>query len=54
MCAEKENEKLIEALVEAARAAFLSLKDTTKEHFYFYALILRSFGKINNGTANTR
>ena len=39
MCTEKDNEELIEALVKAARAAFLSLKETTKEHFYFYALI---------------
>lgn len=39
MCTEKDNEELIEALVKAARAAFLSLKETTKEHFYFYAFI---------------
>ena len=39
MCAEKDNEELIEALVKAAKAAFLSLKETTKEHFYFYAFI---------------
>ena len=39
MCTEKDNEELIEALVKAAGAAFLSLKETTKEHFYFYALI---------------
>ena len=36
---DKDNEELIEALVKAARAAFLSLKETTKEHFYFYAFI---------------
>ena len=28
MCAEKDNEEHIEALVKAARAAFLSLKET--------------------------
>ena len=39
MYAKKDNEELIEALVKAARAAFLSLKETTKEHFYFYAFI---------------
>lgn len=39
MCTERDNEELIEALVKAARAAFLSLKETTKEHFYFYAFI---------------
>ncbi len=39
MCTEKDNEELIEALVKAARTAFLSLKETTKEHFYFYAFI---------------
>lgn len=39
MCTEKDNEELIEALVKAAKAAFLSLKETTKEHFYFYAFI---------------
>ena len=39
MCTEKDNEELIEALVNAARAAFLSLKETTKENFYFYAFI---------------
>ncbi|MCI8416829.1 MAG: DUF4303 domain-containing protein [Lachnospiraceae bacterium] len=39
MCTEKDNEELIEALVKAARLAFLSLKETTKEHFYFYAFI---------------
>lgn len=31
MYTEKDNEELIEALVKAARAAFLSLKETTKE-----------------------
>lgn len=40
MCTETDNEKLIEVLVNAAGAAFLSLKETTKEHFYFYAFIL--------------
>ena len=39
MCTEKDNEELVEALVKAARAAFLSLKETTKEHFYFYSFI---------------
>ena len=39
MCTEKDNEELIEALVKAARAAFLSLKETAREHFYFYAFI---------------
>ena len=39
MCTEKDNEELIEALVNAARAAFLSLKETTKEHFYFYVFV---------------
>ncbi len=39
MCTEKDNEKLMEALITAARAAFLSLKETTKEHFYFYVFI---------------
>ena len=33
------NEELIEALVKAAGDAFLSLKETTKEHFYFYVLV---------------
>lgn len=36
---EKDNEELISALVKAAGAAFLSLKETSKEHFYFYAFI---------------
>jgi hypothetical protein len=31
----ESNEELIESLVNAAGAAFLSLKETTKEHFYF-------------------
>ena len=39
MCTEKDNEKLMEALITTARAAFLSLKETTKEHFYFYVFI---------------
>lgn len=39
MRTEKDNEELIEALEKAARAAFLSLKETTGEHFYFYAFI---------------
>ena len=39
MCTEKENEELMEVLITAARAAFLSLKETTKEHFYFYVFI---------------
>ena len=39
MYTEKDNEELIEALVKAASAAFLSLKETTKENFYFYAFI---------------
>ena len=39
MCTEKDNEELIEALVKAARTAFLSLKETTKEHFYFYVFV---------------
>ena len=39
MCTEKDNEKLMEALITAARAAFLSLKETTKEHFYFYVFV---------------
>ena len=39
MYTEKDNEELIEALVKAARAAFLSLKETTKEHFYFYVFV---------------
>ena len=39
MFTEKENEELIEALAKAAGTAFLSLRETTKEHFYFYAFI---------------
>lgn len=39
MCTETDNEKLIEVLVNAAGAAFLSLKETTKEHFYFYVFV---------------
>ena len=39
MCTEKDNEELIESLVKAAKAAFLSLKETTKEHFYYYAFV---------------
>ena len=39
MCTEKDNEELMEALITAARAAFLSLKETTKEHFYFYVFV---------------
>ena len=39
MCTEKENEELMEVLITAARAAFLSLKETTKEHFYFYVFV---------------
>ena len=35
----KSNEELIEALVKAAGAAFLSLKENTKEHFYFYVFV---------------
>ena len=39
MYTEKAREELIEALTKAAGAAFLSLKETTKEHFYFYTFI---------------
>ena len=39
MYTEKDKEELIEALVKAAGAAFLALKETTGEHFYFYAFI---------------
>lgn len=39
MCTEKDNEELMVALITAARAAFLSLKETTKEHFYFYVFV---------------
>ena len=39
MYTEKDNEELVEALVTAARAAFLSLKETTQEHFYFYVYV---------------
>ena len=39
MGTEKDNEGLIEALVKAAGAAFLSLKETTKEHFYYYVFV---------------
>lgn len=39
MCTEKDNEELLEVLITAARAAFLSLKETTKEHFYFYVFV---------------
>lgn len=35
----KSNEELIEALAEAAGAAFASLKENTKEHFYFYVFV---------------
>ncbi len=35
----ESNEELIESLVKAAGAAFLSLKETTKEHFYFYVFV---------------
>lgn len=38
VCAEKEKEELTEALVKAAGAAFRSLQETTKEHFYYYVL----------------
>ena len=41
MCTEKDNEELVEALVKAARTAFLSLKETIKEHFitmYLYSI----------------
>lgn len=34
-----QQEELIEALTKAAGAAFLSLKEATKEHFYFYTFI---------------
>lgn len=36
MCTKEDNEQLTEALIAAARAAFLSLKETTKEHFYVF------------------
>ncbi|MCI8848958.1 MAG: DUF4303 domain-containing protein [Oscillibacter sp.] len=39
VCAEKEKEELTEALVKAAGAAFRSLQETTKEHFYYYVLV---------------
>ena len=39
MYTEKAQEELIEALTKAAKAAFLSLQETTKEHFYFYTFI---------------
>ena len=39
MCTKEDNEQLMEALIAAARAAFLSLKETTKEHFYFYVFV---------------
>ena len=39
MHTEEDNEELIKALVKAAGTAFLSLKETTKEHFYFYVFI---------------
>ena len=39
MYTEKENEELVQALVKAASAAFLSLKETTKEHFYYYVFV---------------
>ena len=35
----KSNEELIEALAEAAGAAFASLKENKKEHFYFYVFV---------------
>lgn len=37
MTVNMDNEALVEALVRAAGDAFLSLKKTAKEHFYFYA-----------------
>lgn len=40
MCTEKDNEELLEVLITAARAAFLSLKETTKEHFYFLCICI--------------
>ncbi len=36
---EKDNEELVGALAKAAGAAFLSLKETSEEHFYFYSFI---------------
>lgn len=39
MCTQKDNEELMEALIAAARAAFLSLKEITKEHFYLYVFV---------------
>ena len=36
---EKDNEELAGALAKAAGAAFLSLKETSEEHFYFYSFI---------------
>lgn len=39
MFTKKDNEELTEALVKAAREAFLSLKETTKEHFYYYVFV---------------
>ena len=48
MCTEKDNEELMEALITAARAAFLSLKETTKEHFYFYVFVFdEGFGEVD-------
>ena len=38
----------MEALITAARAAFLSLKETTKEHFYFYVFVFdEGFGEVD-------
>lgn len=39
MCTEKDNEELIEALVKAARAAFLSLKETTRTFLFLCVYI---------------
>ncbi len=39
MSTEKDNEQLVEAFVKAADAAFRSLKETLKEHFYYYVFV---------------
>ncbi len=39
MYTEKDQQELTEAFVKAARAAFLSLQETTKEHFFYYVFV---------------
>jgi hypothetical protein len=40
MCTEKDNEELMEALITAARAAFLSLKGNNQRTFLFLCICI--------------